>query len=277
MAEAEVPEVPAGAGRMVRRHRLSMRIWHWVNAGTFVVMLMSGLMIFNAHPRLYWGHYGANMDPAWLEIGEAGGRGYLRVGEAQVDTTGVLGVSERDGRLRRVAFPSWATIPSAYNLALARKWHLTFAWVLVIGLGAYSVAGLANGHFRRDLRPRARELAPGHLWGEVKAHARLDFPKGEAARRYNTLQKLAYLAVIGVLLPVMVLSGLTMSPGFDAAFPWVVDLFGGRQSGRSVHFIAAFLLVGFLLVHLVMVLLAGPLNEIRSMITGWYRLPEARR
>lgn len=274
MAEAQVP---AGDGRTVRRHRLSTRIWHWVNAGTFVVMLMSGLMIFNAHPRLYWGHYGANMDPAWLEIGEAEGRGYLRVGEAQVETTGVLGVSERDGRLRRVAFPSWATIPSAYNLALARKWHLTFAWVLVLGLFTYAVAGVANGHFRRDLRPRARELAPRQLWVEVKAHARLDFPKGEAARQYNTLQKLAYLAVIAVLLPVMVLSGLTMSPGVDASFPWLVDLFGGRQSGRSVHFISAFLLVGFLLVHLVMVLLAGPLNETRSMITGWYRLPEARR
>ena len=105
-------------------------------------------------------------------------------------------------------------------------------------------------------------------------HATLRFPKGEAARRYNVLQKLAYLGVLLVLLPVMVLTGLTMSPAMDATWPWLLDLFGGRQSARSIHFIAAWLLVLFVVVHLVMVVLAGPLNEIRSMITGRYRLPE---
>lgn len=272
----------AGAGSMapgqtIRRHRLSTRLWHWVNAGTLVVMLMSGLMIFNAHPRLYWGAFGANADPAWLEIGAEGTRGYLRLGGTELDTTGVLGVSRRDGQLWAVAFPGWATLPSGYDLALARRWHLTFAWLLAGGLAAYAVASLANGHLWRDLRPRARELAPGHLWAEVKAHARLDFPKGEAARRYNTLQKLSYLLVLVGLLPAMVLSGLAMSPAMDAAAPWLLDLFGGRQSARSVHFIAAWLLVGFVVVHLAMVLLAGPVNEVRSMITGRYRLPEARR
>ena len=270
---------PAGAapsreGGVVRRHRLSTRIWHWVNVVAFVVMLMSGLMIFNAHPRLYWGQYGANPDPAWLEIGEDGGRGYLRVGEVAVDTTGVLGV---DGQRQRRAFPGWATIPSNYNLALSRRWHLTFAWVFAVGIAGYLVLSLANGHLWRDLLPRARELRPASLWRDLVHHATLRFPKGEAARRYNPLQKLAYVGVLLVLIPVMVLTGLTMSPGMDATWPWLVDLFGGRQSARSIHFIAAWLLVLFVVVHLVMVVLAGPLNEIRSMITGRYRLPEEER
>ena len=104
----------------------------------------------------------------------------------------------------------------------------------------------------------------------------LDFPRGEAARHYNVLQKLAYLGVLVVLIPVMILTGLTMSPSMDATWPWLLDLFGGRQTARSIHFIAAWALVGFLVVHLVMVVLAGPVNEIRSMITGRYRLPEEK-
>jgi Ni/Fe-hydrogenase b-type cytochrome subunit len=257
-------------GGVVRRHRLSTRIWHWVNVVVFLVMLMSGLMIFNAHPRLYWGEYGANPDPAWLEIGSDEGRGYLRVGELEIDAAGVLGA---DGK----AFPGWATIPSNYNLALSRRWHLTFAWLFAGGIAVYLALSLANGHLRRDLLPRGGELRPASLWRQVVDHATLRFPRGEAARRYNTLQKFAYLGVLLVLIPVMVLSGLTMSPGMDAIWPWLTDLFGGRQSARSIHFIAAWLLVLFVVVHLVMVVLAGPLNEIRSMITGRYRLPEEER
>ena len=267
----------AQAGEGVRRHRLSTRIWHWVNVVTFVVMLMSGLMIFNAHPRLYWGQYGANPDPAWLAIGAEDGRGYLRIGEARIDTTGVLGVQVVDGQPLRRAFPGWATIPSSYDLALSRKWHLTFAWVFALGIAGYLAASLLNRHLWRDLVPRRRELAPSSLWRDVVHHLTLQFPKGEAARHYNTLQKLAYLGVLVVLIPTMVLSGLTMSPGMDATWPWLLDLFGGRQSARSVHFIVAWALVGFLVVHLLMVVLAGPVNEIRSMITGRYRLPPEDR
>ena len=259
---------------LVRRHRLSTRIWHWVNVVTVVVMLMSGLMIFNAHPRLYWGQYGANPDPAWLAIGSEEGRGYLRVGAVELDTTGVLGASSVDGRVQRRAFPGWATIPSNYDLALSRRWHLTFAWVFGLGIAGYLALSLVNGHLWRDLLPRLRELRPRSLWRDIVHHATLRFPKGEAARRYNVLQKLAYLGVLLVLIPVMVLTGLTMSPAMDATWPWLLDLFGGRQSARSIHFIAAWLLVLFVVVHLVMVVLAGPWNEIRSMITGRYRLPE---
>ncbi len=268
---------PAG-GDLVYRHRASTRIWHWVNAATLAVMLMSGLMIFNAHPRLYWGEYGANPDPAWLEIGSADDRGYLRVGAATVDTTGVLGLwRDADGRPQRRAFPGWATIPSSYDLALSRRWHLSFAWVFAAGIVAYAGWSLANGHLLRDLLPRRGELRPGHVWADVRRHAVLDFPKGEAARRYNILQKLAYLCVLVGLIPAMILSGLTMSPAMVATWPWLLDLFGGRQSARSIHFIAAGLLLAFFVVHLAMVLLAGPFNELRSMITGRYRLPREKK
>jgi thiosulfate reductase cytochrome b subunit len=261
----------------VKRHRLSTRIWHWTNVVAVFVMLMSGLMIFNAHPRLYWGQYGANTDPAWLEIGSTETRGYLRVGALQVTTTGLLGRwTDPDGNVQRRAFPHWATIPSSYSLSAGRRWHLAFAWLLAVGLVAYLVASLINRHAWRDLTPRRRELRPSALWHEAKQHARLRFPTGEAALRYNSLQKLSYFGVIFILLPVIILTGLTMSPAIDAAWPWLLDLFGGRQSARSIHFIAAFLLVLFILVHLAMVLLAGPVNEIRSMITGWYRVPQAK-
>ena len=279
-----MPDIEDGAalpgtsqrGDVVFRHRLSTRLWHWTNAVVFFVMLMSGLMIFNAHPRLYWGQYGANPDSAWLEIGSEGQHGYLRIGELAIDTTGVLGLWADQNDLHARAFPSGATIPSSYNLALARHWHLTFAWLFAGGLVLYGIWSLVNGHLKRDLAPRPAELKPGHIFQDIKAHATLKLPKGGAARDYNTLQKLAYLGVLGLLLPVMILAGLAMSPAMDAAWPWLLDLFGGRQSARSIHFIAAFLLVLFVLVHLAMVVLAGPFNEIRSMITGRYRLPKEK-
>ena len=132
---------------------------------------------------------------------------------------------------------------------------------------------MANGHLRRDLLPRAEELGARHLWRDIKRHAKLDFPKGAAARSYNTLQKLSYVVVLLVLLPLMMLTGMTMSPALDASWGWLPELFGGRQSARSIHFIAAMTLVIFVVIHLAMVTLSGPVNEIRSMITGRYRLP----
>ncbi len=266
-----------GGGDLVYRHRASTRVWHWVNAVTLLVMLMSGLMIFNAHPRLYWGQYGANTDQAWLEIGSRNDAGFLRIGNVSVETTGFLGSwQDANGRTQSRAFPGWATIPSSYNLALSRRWHLTFAWIFAIGILAYGIRSIANGHLRRDLLPKPGELRPSHIWRDIKHHARLDFPKGEAAPNYNILQKFAYLGVLIVLIPVMILTGLTMSPSMDATWPWLLDLFGGRQSARSIHFIAAVLFVLFVVVHLAMVILAGPFNELRSMITGRYRLPKEK-
>ena len=120
-------------------------------------------------------------------------------------------------------------------------------------------------------------MTPRHIWTDIANHARLRFPRGAEALKYNILQKASYIGVIFVLIPVMILTGFTMSPGLDAIFPWLLDIFGGRQSARSIHFITATLLVLFIVVHLVMVLLAGPWNEVRSMITGRFRLPKEKR
>ena len=223
--------------RFIVRHRLSTRVWHWINVITVIVMLMSGLMIFNAHPRLYWGEYGANFDPAWLELPR---------------------------------FPGWATIPSMYNLSLARQWHLAFAWIFAFGLAFYMARSLWNGHFRKDVALSKAEVAPSHIWEDVKKHIRLDFHTGDA--RYNALQKIAYSGVLFLILPTLILTGLTMSPGMNAAWPWLVELFGGRQSARSIHFISAGAIVGFILLHLMLVVLAGPINGIRSMITGRFKM-----
>ncbi len=274
MSDAQPTSRPVG----VYRHRLSTRLWHWINALTLLVMLMSGLMIFNAHPRLYWGQYGANPDTPWLRIGSSEDHGYLQIGDTVFDTTGYLGHSTRadSSRVYRRAFPSWATIPSYYSLGLSRRWHLTFAWLLTGSLLLYLVWSVLNGHAFRDLLPQWRELKPMHVVRHIGRHMLLRLPRGEAARHYNILQKLAYLGVVGVLLPLVILTGLTMSPSIAASWSWLLDLFGGRQTARSIHFISAFLLVLFFLVHVTMVLVAGPFNGIRSMITGRYVLPREK-
>lgn len=264
------PIAPPVGGDLVYRQRRPVRAWHWLNAFTVIVMLMSGLMIFNAHPQLYWGQYGANHEVPWLEIGSANGGGFLRLGPVTVPTTGVLGLVGG----QEIAFPPLVTIPTSYDLATARAWHFFFAWLLVVPGLLFWAWGIATRHVQRDLAPTPEELRPRNLWQDIKDHARLRFHGGEKARRYNVLQKLSYVGVIFGLLPAMVLTGLTMSPDIDAAWPWLLDLFGGRQSARSIHFICAALLVAFILVHLLMVVLAGPINELRSMITGWYRLPK---
>jgi thiosulfate reductase cytochrome b subunit len=269
----------APAPDRVYRHRWPTRLWHWTNAATLLILLMSGLMIFNAHPRLYWGQYGANADHAWLEIGSRGGgkTGFVRVAGVEVETTGVLGAwTDAEGRRQTWAFPGWATIPTNYSLADGRRWHLFFAWIFAAALTLYMLWSLIGGHIRRDLHIRRAEWSPRHIWHDIKDHARLRFPTGLAAARYNILQKFSYIGVIFILLPAMILTGLTMSPGMNAAAPWLLDLFGGRQSARSIHFIAAALLLAFFFVHIAMVLLAGPVNEVRSMLTGWFRLPPER-
>jgi Ni/Fe-hydrogenase b-type cytochrome subunit len=258
---------------LIYRTRLPVRLWHWLNALAIFVLLMSGLMIFNAHPRLYWGEAGFAARDAWLWIGARGESGFLRLGGTEIPTTGLLGYAQGTAR----AFPPLVTIPSSYSLSDARHWHFFFAWVLVVPGLLFLLWGLLRGHVRRDLAPSRDELRPSHLWADIKAHARLRFPTGEAARSYNPLQKLAYIGVIFVLLPLVVLTGLTMSPAMNAAWPWLLDLFGGRQSARSIHFLCAAGIALFIAVHLLMVVLAGPLNELRSMVTGWYRLPPEKK
>jgi thiosulfate reductase cytochrome b subunit len=264
---------------LLPRHSLITRLTHWINAVCLGFLLLSGLQIFNAWPSLYWGQYGADGDDPFLHIGAQGPRisrqGILRVGATSVATTGLLGVSRVDGETVERAFPAWLTLPSVQDLAQGRRWHFFFAWCCVVNGAVYLMVSLLSGHLRRDLLPTRRQLAPAHLWHEVVAHARLRFPQGEAARRYNVLQKLSYLGVAVVLLPLMVLTGLTMSPGMNAVVPFLLDLFGGRQSARAIHFITASLLVLFVLVHLAMVFLSGAWNNLRSMVTGRYAIDES--
>ncbi|MFN3676409.1 MAG: cytochrome b/b6 domain-containing protein [Sphingomonas pseudosanguinis] len=241
--ESQTPPDPQGADRprVIRRHGVVTRVWHWVNAVAVLILLGSGLGISNAHPRLYWGRYGANFDPAWATLPR---------------------------------FPSWLTIPANYNLAISRRWHLLFALVLGFGLLAYMIGGLVTRHFQRDLRIRGRELRPAALWADLKHHLAFRFHDPRDPRAYNLFQKLSYALVLFVALPLAILTGIALSPGMNAAWPWVLEILGGRQSARSIHFITASLLALFTIVHLVLVILAGAGNEVRSMITGRWRVPE---
>jgi thiosulfate reductase cytochrome b subunit len=274
---AEAREAPPRR-EVIYRHTIAVRLTHWINVLCLALLLMSGLRLFNYHPALYWGNYGYAGVPAFVSIGAAidpasgAPVGVTRIAGWNFVTTGVLGISydpERGGMVRR-AFPAWLTLPGEPGLALARDWHFLMAWLFVANGAVYLLFGLLSGHFRRDLAPAADQLRPRHILADICDHVRLRPPRGEAARRYNVLQKLAYLAVVFVLLPVMLLSGLTMSPAVTAAVPGLFDLFGGRQSARTIHFLAANLLVLFVLVHIVEMILAGALNGMRSMITGRY-------
>jgi thiosulfate reductase cytochrome b subunit len=254
-------------GPLIRRQTLPTRLTHWLWAVCLFFLLLTGLQIYNAHPVLYLGQQsGFEYDNAVLEIGArqgAGGpEGFTRLLGAEFATTGVLGYS--DGTAQ--AFPAALTIPSYRSLATGRVVHFFFAWVLVATLLVWLIAAVLSGHLRQ-LIPGVADLRA--LPGDIADHARLRF---HHRRRYSALQKLSYAGVLFVLLPLMILTGLAMSPAFNAIFPPVLDLFGGRQTARTIHFLGMVLLVGFFIVHILMVVLAGPLNELRSMVTGRYRI-----
>ena len=278
MSDTATAPNTASAGRLFYRHTLPVRVMHWTNVLSLTLLLMSGLQIFNAHPRLYWGKSSYTGNPPVLEIGSrqgSGGQpvGFTRIFGHEFDTTGVLGLSSgSNGSLQRVAFPSAVTVPGPYWLSMARNWHFFFAWVFVLNGLAYLFYGLWSGHLRRDLWPTRPDLAG--IGRSILDHIRFRHPQGEAARRYNVLQKLAYLAVIFVLLPLIILAGWAMSPWLDGVWPGWVDLLGGRQSARTVHFVIACLLTAFVAVHVFEVIVSGLWNHLRSMITGYYRVNE---
>ena len=270
------PEETAAAAppRRIYRHRLPVRVMHWINVVCLTILLMSGLNIFNAHPALYWGQ-GSNFARPWIsmraENAPAGPVGKTQIGNAEFTTTGVLGLSTVGGSLAARGFPSWATIPGPQWLAMARHWHLFFAWLFVVNGVVYVLYTIFSRHLLRDLVPTKLELS--NIGRSIVDHLKFKHPGGEAARRYNVLQNLAYLVVIFGLLPLVVVAGMAMSPRIDTVFTGWVSLIGGRQSARSLHFLAAFGLVLFVLVHVFEVIVAGVWNEIRSMVTGWYVLP----
>ncbi|MGQ0696154.1 MAG: cytochrome b/b6 domain-containing protein [Nitrospiraceae bacterium] len=259
---------PTAKVERVYRHRLPVRISHWLNVPCLFILIMSGLQIFNAHPALYWGDR-SDRDQALLSIRpmqtERGGmKGITTILGRQFDTTGVLGYSKGSGR----AFPAWATVPSARWLAMGQQWHLFFAWVFVINGLVFMTYALISRHVTRDLFPSGKDLRS--IGKAVKDHLLVRHPIGEEAKRYNILQKLAYAGILFVLAPLIVLTGLTMSPTIDTAFPWLLTLFGGRQAARTIHFIACFSFVGFIVIHVLQVILTGFFNNIWSMVTGWF-------
>jgi thiosulfate reductase cytochrome b subunit len=279
---SRVRTTPAAAAaserRLFYRHRLPIRLMHWINVISFFLMLMSGLGIFNAHPQLYWG-MDSDFDAPLLSMTARPGpdgqpHGVTQVGTHVFNTDGVLGASRVGGAAQQTerAFPSWATIPGWQSLATARNWHLFFAWVFVLNGIAYVAFTLFSGHLGRDLVPRKAELRG--IGGSLRDHLLFRHPSGEAAKRYNVLQNLTYLTVIFVLLPLIVLAGLGMSPRMDTLFGGWVDILGGRQSARTLHFVAACLLLAFVVVHVFEVIVTGLWNNLRSMITGYYRVPE---
>lgn len=211
---------------------------HWINVLVLTVMLGSGLQIFNAHPKLYWGRQSYDGTAPLLDLGQG--------------------------------FPSWATLPSVQWLAMGRRWHLTFAWLLVINGLAYVAHTIRSRHLTRDLVPDRGQLHG--IWRSILDHLRLRHTHGAEALRYNVLQKISYLFVIFILLPFIVLTGLGMSPRMNTFIAGWVELLGGRQSARTLHFLAATLLVGFVLVHVFEVLVTGVWNNLRSMITGRYQI-----
>lgn len=218
------------------RHALSTRIWHWANAAALVVLSMSGLTISNAHRRLYWGNYGFDPADAWLHV---------------------------------MRFPGWITLPTRYNLAAARDWHNTAAWVFALGLLMIWVAMLANGHFRRDIATGRRDWSWPAWRASIATHRQTSHD--HALAPYSALQRLAYGVVFGLLLPLMVLTGVAMSPGFEPAAPWLVEVLGGRQSARSIHFITTWALVAFTVGHVLLVLLSGPARLTGAMLHGGRR------
>ncbi len=219
----------------MKKHAFSTRIWHWINAISLIILFMSGLNISNAHRYLYWGDYGFDKADAWLSV---------------------------------IRFPDWATIPGSYNLAEARDWHTIFAWPFAIALLFMWVAMLVNRHFKNDLTTTRAEWKPSAVWKDIVSHAKLNFDHDPAHGKYNFLQKFSYGFVLGVMLPLMIFTGLAISPGFEPAAPWMVDILGGRQSARSIHFIMAFGLFAFFVVHIALVLVTGPIKQLKDMITG---------
>lgn len=217
----------------MKRHALSTRLWHWLNLLCVVVLFMSGLTISNAHRRLYWGDWGFEASQAWLMVPR---------------------------------FPDWMTIPGYYSLAVARDWHILMAWPFALGLLFMWIAMMVNRHFKRDIVTKRREWQPSAIWRDVVEHLKLNFDHHEG--KYNFLQKLAYGLVLGVFLPMMIFTGISISPGMEPTFGWLVDLLGGRQSARSLHFIFAFAIAGFFIVHVLLVILSGPIRQMRDMITG---------
>jgi thiosulfate reductase cytochrome b subunit len=260
------------------RHAWPVRLMHWINLFALTILLLSGLQIFNAHPALYWGKSSYTGRPPLLQmygaqVPNGDTVGITEIFGRPIHTTGLFGVSkDANGTLTERGFPSWLTIPSTQYLAMGRRWHFFFAWLFVFNGLLYLTYSIMSRHLSRDLAPTRQDWRS--VGRSILDHLRFRHPRGEASKHYNVLQKVTYLAVLFGLLPVLILMGLAMSPRMDSFLPGWIDLVGGRQSARTLHFVAATLLVLFVLIHVFEVIVTGLWNNVRSMITGRYEVEE---
>ena len=277
------PSDEAAAKQAARRYRYLRHTWpvrlmHWINVVALTILLMSGLQIFNAHPALNWGKSSYNGRSPLLQMYALQSpnneiTGVTEIFGAPFRTTGLLGASkDAGGTLTERGFPSWLTIPGVQYLAMGRRWHFLFAWLFVINGLLYVAYSIASRHLSQDLTPTRLDWQS--IGRSILDHLRLRHPKGEASKHYNVLQKLTYMAVVFGLLPFLILMGLAMSPRMDSLFPGWIDLVGGRQSARTLHFLAASLMVLFVFIHVFEVIVSGLWNNVRSMITGRYEVEE---
>jgi thiosulfate reductase cytochrome b subunit len=241
----------------VAGHAGWVRISHWILAASVLTLAFSGFEILMVHPRLYWGKVGNDLTPALFELPIS--RNYRHGGWAP-PVTFVPG-----------AHPI-ASAARTYDIFNQNSWgrslHFLAAWCLVVTGLFYLLGGWASGHLWRHLVPRIRELAPRSLWQDVVVHLHLPFPRASGGPPYGVLQKLSYTGVVLIALPLMTITGLAMSPAVTAAYPGLLDLFGGSQSARTIHFFVFAILVLFLIVHLAMVALSGFRRQMRAITFG---------
>jgi len=256
-------EFGADAGNGASRshgHRLWVRVCHWTIAAGFLVLAFTGIMILAVHPRLYWGEVGNDLVPALIELP-------LSANSRPADYGTVTLFADIPGA------PVTATRDYEHEYFFnqngwGRSLHFLAAWVLVVTGLLYVSTGLVGGHARRDLLPQLRELSPVALWRDFRAHLKLPAEAASTGPPYGLLQKLSYSVVVFVALPLMLLTGLTMAPAVTAPFPILLDVFGGYQSARTIHFFCFALLLLFLVAHVAMVVVTGFRRQLRAMILG---------
>jgi thiosulfate reductase cytochrome b subunit len=236
VAPARVP-----IARIRPGHSAVVRVTHWITAIAFLALLVSGIEVLISHPRFYWGETGNALTRPLFKIPIPASR---------------------------------STVPTGYGYVLpdqngwSRYLHFQSAWVAVLTGFVYLSWGLLSGHFKRDLLPAPGDLSPRSVWDVMAQHLQLKQGSQEDERSYNVLQRVTYLAVIFALFPFVIWTGLAMSPAFNSAVPAAVNILGGQQSARTLHFFVTILLVLFLLVHVVAVSASGFRNRMRGMISG---------
>jgi thiosulfate reductase cytochrome b subunit len=250
-----------GLQRSTEGHALWVRFSHWILAASVLTLAVSGFIILMSHPRLYWGAVGNDLTPALFELPIS--RNYHHGGWTEPLTffpgagTGAT------------AIVSQARTYDIFNQnGWARSLHFLAAWFLIVAALIYLAAGLIGGHLRRHVIPRAGELSPRSLWQDILAHVHLPMPRAAGGPPYGPLQKLAYFGVVVLTLPLILVTGLAMAPAVTAAYPVLLDLFGGSQSARTIHFFAFVALMLFLAVHVAMVVLTGFRRQMRAMTLG---------